>query len=238
MGVEATGLAHGEPYTDRKSMAAAQGKTNWFAIGISAAVVVVLVALGAVVVWMNNQANDPGAAPTSDIVNAETGAITFGEGEDVVSTYLDFMCPACNSFEQAYGEQLQSAAADDEITLEVHPIAILDHLSQGTNYSSRAAGAMYCVAESAPDKALDFMNALFANQPQEGGSGLTDEQLTQIAAEVGADDAASCIADGTYSKFGAAQASAHDIKGTPTIEINGKRLEVSEINTELPKVLP
>lgn len=219
-------------------MAAAQGKTNWFAIGISAAVVVVLVALGGVVVWMNNQANDPGAAPTSDIVNAETGAISFGEGGDVVSTYIDFMCPACNAFEQSYGEQLQSAAANDEITLEVHPIAILDHLSQGTNYSSRSAGAMYCVAESAPDKALDFMNALFANQPQEGGAGLTDEQLGQIAADVGADGAASCIADGTYEKFGAAQAKAHEISGTPTVEINGKRLDIKEINTELPKVLP
>lgn len=219
-------------------MAAAQGKTNWFAIGISAAVVVVLVALGGVVVWMNNQANDPGAAPTGAIINDETGAITFGEGDDVVSTYIDFMCPACNAFEQAYGEQLQSAAANDDITLELHPVAILDHLSQGTNYSSRSAGAMYCVAENAPDKALDFLNALFANQPQEGGSGLTDEQLTQIATDAGADDATSCIADGTYSKFGAAQASTHDIKGTPTIEINGKRLEVSEINTELPKVLP
>ncbi|MEJ1088547.1 thioredoxin domain-containing protein [Microbacterium sp. Mu-80] len=219
-------------------MAAAQGKTNWFAIGISAAVVVVLVALGGVVVWMNNQANDPGATPTSDIVNAETGAISFGEGDDVVATFIDFMCPACNAFEQSYGEQLQSAAADDEITLEVHPIAILDHLSQGTNYSSRAAGAMYCVAETAPDKALDFMNALYANQPQEGGSGLTDEQLSQIAEQVGAGDAASCIAEGTYEKFGAAQAKAHEISGTPTVEINGKRLDVQEINTELPKVLP
>ena len=204
-------------------MAAAQGKTNWFAIGISAAVVVVLVALGAVVVWMNNQANDPGAAPTGDIINVETGAISFGEGERSIDTYVDFMCPACNAFEQTFAADLQQAAADDKITLNVHPIAILDHLSQGTNYSSRSAGAMYCVAESAPDKALDYMNALFANQPEEGSTGLTDEQLSQIAEQVGATDAATCIADGTYEKFGAAQAKAHEISGTPTVDIDGER---------------
>lgn len=219
-------------------MAAAQGKNNWFVIGISAAVVAVLVGLGVLVVWMNNQANDPGAAPTGDIINAESGAITFGEGDDVVSTYLDFMCPACNAFEQSYGQSLQSAAANDDITLEIYPVAILDHLSQGTNYSSRAAGAMYCVADAAPDKALDYMNALFANQPQEAGPGLTDEQLAQIAEQVGADAAVSCIADGTYEKFGAAQAKKHDVRGTPTVDINGTRLDYSEINTELPKVLP
>ena len=39
-------------------------------------------------------------------------------------------------------------------------------------------------------------------------------------------------------KYGAAQAEAHEIKGTPTVEINGKRLDIADINTELPKVLP
>lgn len=219
-------------------MARAQAaKTNWFAIGISIAVVVVLVALGGLVVWMNSQATAPGATPKSDIVNTETGAITFGEGEDVVDTYVDFLCPACNQFEQAYGEQLQTAAEEDRITLAIHPIAILDHLSQGTDYSSRAAGAMYCVAETAPDKALDYFNLLFANQPQENSTGLTDDQLSELASQVGAEDAASCIADGTYKKFGAEQAQAHEIKGTPTVDINGTRLDISEINTELPKVL-
>lgn len=219
-------------------MAHAQSKPNWFAIGISIAVVVVLVALGAVVVWLNNQATDAGPAPKGEIVNSETGAITFGEGEDVVSTYIDFMCPACNAFEQAYGQQLQDAAASDDITLEIHPIAILDHLSQGTNYSSRAAAAMYCVAENNSDKALEFLNTLFANQPAEGSTGLTDDQLKQIAEQVGADKVASCIDDGTYLKYGAAQAKAHEIQGTPTVEVNGKRLDIKDINTELPKVLP
>lgn len=206
--------------------AAAQGKTNWFAVGISIAVVVVLVVLGVVVVWLNNQATDAGPAPKGDLVNSETGALTYGDGPDTVAVYIDFMCPICNSFEQQYGEQLQQAAADGKITLEYHPIAILDHYSQGAEYSSRSAAAMFCVAENNPDQALDYMQSLFTNQPAENTTGLTDEQLAGLAEEVGATDSTSCIADSTFEKFGAAQASANEIQGTPTIEVNGKRLDL------------
>ncbi|UWF77173.1 MULTISPECIES: DsbA family protein [Microbacterium] len=207
-------------------MAAAQGKTNWFAIGISIAVVVVLVALGGVVVWLNNRANDPGAAPKGEIVNSDSGAISFGEGEDTVAVYVDFMCPICNQFEQSYGEQLRTAAEDGRITLEYHPISILDRFSQGTDYSSRSAGAVFCVAEKAPSKTLDYIDTLFQNQPAENTAGLTDEQLAQYATEVGADAAADCITEGTYEKFGVAQAEKHEIQGTPTVEINGERLDL------------
>ncbi|WP_309065508.1 DsbA family protein [Microbacterium sp.] len=209
-------------------MAHAQGKTNWFAIVISAVVVVVLVALGAIVIWLNNQATDAGPAPSGDIVNAETGAISFGEGEDTVAVFIDFMCPICNQFEQSYGQQLRAAAENGDITIEYHPIAILDRFSQGTDYSSRAAGAMFCVAEEAPDKALDYMDALFENQPAENTPGLTDEQLAQYATEVGAEGAADCITEGTYKKYGVAQADAHEIAGTPTVEINGERLDLQK----------
>lgn len=204
-------------------MAHAQSKPNWFAIGVSAAVVVVLVALGAVVVWMNKKATDAGPAPTGDIINVDNGAITYGDGEKSIDTYIDFMCPACNAFEQTFGADLQKAAADDSITLNIHPIAILDHLSQGTDYSSRSAAAMYCVAEKNPDKSIDYLNALFENQPQEGGPGLDDATLKEIAAQVGADKAGSCIDDKTYIKYGVGQAKAHEIKGTPTVDIDGER---------------
>ena len=66
-------------------MAAAKSNTNWFAIGVSIAVVVVLVAIGGLVVFLNNQATSPGAAPkANDTFNSETGAISFGDGEDTI----------------------------------------------------------------------------------------------------------------------------------------------------------
>jgi protein-disulfide isomerase len=218
-------------------MAQAQSKRNWFAIGISAAVVVVLIALGAVVVWMNNRATDAGPAPSSSkSFDAESGAISFGDGKDVVDIFVDFQCPVCKSFEEQFGPQLEKAAEDGKITLAYHPIAILDRFSQGTEYSSRSANAAVCVAESAPDKYLDFVQTLFDNQPQENTPGLDDAKLAEFAKQVGADKAASCITDETYKKFGAAQAKQHDIKGTPTVDINGTRLDMSN-NADLQKLV-
>lgn len=218
-------------------MAAAKSNTNWFAVGISIAVVVVLVALGALVVFLNNQASDPGTAPQSAIVNEETGAITFGEGETQVDTFVDFMCPICGDFEDAYGEQLQTAAANDEITLNLHPISILDRYSQNTEFSTRAAASVYCVAAEAPDSALDYFNLLFENQPAENTAGLTDDELAALADQVGAGSAADCIADGTYMRFVASQTNQHDIQGTPTVEIDGERIENSEIASRFATIL-
>jgi protein-disulfide isomerase len=210
-------------------MAAAKSNTNWFAIGVSIAVVVVLVAIGGLVVFLNNQATSPGATPeANDTFNSETGAISFGDGEDTIAVFVDFQCPVCKTFEDQFGPQLEAAAADGRITLEYHPIAILDRFSQGTEYSSRSAGAAVCVAESNPDLYLDYAKTLFENQPAENSSGLTTEQLAGFATQVGADDAVSCITDETYRKFGAAQAKAHEIGGTPTVDINGTRLNLQD----------
>lgn len=225
-------------------MAAAQGKTNWFAIWISAAVVVILVVLGGLVVFLNNQATAPGTTPeTAGIVNGETGAISFGEGDTTIDTYVDFMCPICGDFEDAYGAALQDAAANDEITLNVHPISILDQASQGTEYSSRAASSMYCVAAEAPDAALDYFNLLFENQPEERSAGLTDEQLVGFAEQAGAGAAADCINDGTYMKYAQDQVANTPPDpetgrvGTPTVAIDGERISNADIGTRFAEIL-
>ncbi|WP_251445580.1 MULTISPECIES: DsbA family protein [unclassified Microbacterium] len=216
-------------------MAAAKGRTNGFAIGITAAVVAVLIALVGVVVWLNNKATDPGAAPKSAIINSETGAVTTGSGKEKVAVFVDFQCPVCKSFETQFGADLQKLAKEDKITLEYHPIAILDRFSQGTNYSSRAAAASYAVAQENPDKFLDYLNILFENQPTENTPGLTDQQLIDFAKQVGADKAEATIKAGTFFKFPTAQATAHKIQGTPTVEINGERLDLTK-QADLAKV--
>lgn len=218
-------------------MAAAKSNTNWFAIGVSAAVVVVLVVLGGLVVFLNNQATAPGVAPVSDSINEETGAISFGTGDDEIDVFVDFICPACNAFESRFGEQLQTGAANGDVTLRIHPVSILDRLSQGTEYSTRAASAMYCVAEKAPDVALDFFNILYANQPAENSTGLSDDELAAFAEQVGAGAAADCIADGTYMDFVGDQTKANDIRSTPTVEINGERLADPINGPEVPALI-
>jgi protein-disulfide isomerase len=211
-------------------MAAAR-KVNWFAIGVSVAVVVVLIGVGLAVWWGNAAATSAGEAPDSAVVDAETGAIAVGEGPDTVDTYVDFMCPICNSFEQAYGPTLEQLANDGEITYNIHPVSILDRASGGTEYSTRSANAAYCVAEDEPTAVLPFVQGMFAQQPEEGSSGLTDDQIIAIAQEAGASDAvAGCITDGTYARFVTSMTRETPVQegsggiATPTIVVNGEVL--------------
>ena len=211
-------------------MATTARKTNWFAIWVSVAVVVVLGLVAALVVWMNNSASDPGptTAPSAPSINQETGAIVIGEGENTMDTYIDFMCPVCNQFEQIYGEAISGLVDDGTITLNIHPISILDRLSQGSQYSTRAANAMYCVAATVPEASVPFMQALFANQPPEGSTGLSDAQILEVAASVDATGIDACVNDGEYVNYVTTMTAKTPVApgasgiGTPTIAINGE----------------
>lgn len=209
-------------------MAAVRKSTNWFAIGVTAAAVVVVLIVGGVVWFANSQAGSPGTLPQSSAVNTDTGAIAVGTGPKTVDTYIDFMCPICNQFEQSYGPTLDQLVADDQITLNIHPISILDRASQGTQYSTRAASAAYCVAVDNPANIPAFVKALYAQQPSENTSGLDDATLASIATSAGASDAVtSCITDGTYEKFVTAMTQKTPVQpgqsgiATPTIEVDG-----------------
>jgi protein-disulfide isomerase len=211
-------------------MAAAVKKTNWFAVWVTVAVLVVVVAVGGLVVWMNTAASAPAVAPSASNIDEETGAIVFGDGEDVVETYVDFMCPICNTFEEAEGERIQELVASGDITFELHPVSILDRASQGTEFSSRSAAAMYSVAAGDPDNAYAFLKAMYENQPAEGSSGLTDEQIVNIAREAGVnvtDELERSILEHEYLDYAKSQELPEGATGTPTLVINGERIQVT-----------
>src|SRR3546814_1461741 len=116
-------------------------------------------------------------------------ALVTGVQTCALPIYIDFMCPVCNDFEQTYGPTLEGLVEDGSITLNIHPISILDRYSSGTEYSTRTAGAAYCVAVDDPANALPFVQAMFANQPAENSSGLTDDEIVAIAQQAGASEA-------------------------------------------------
>jgi protein-disulfide isomerase len=170
--------------------------------------------------------------------DAEPEATDTSDSTDVASivVYVDYLCPYCGSFENTNAEQITSWVTSGAATLEVHPISILDSQSQGTEYSTRAANAASCVANFDPNNFLAVNTALFANQPAEATTGLTDEELTELIATAGSDgaDVASCIADGTFSEWvGAATDRALEgplpntevaaVTGTPTVLVNGSQ---------------
>ncbi len=209
---------------------AAAGNKNWFAIWVSAAVVVVVALVVGLVIWMNNASSAPGTAPSSSNINSETGAISFGSGPNTVDTYVDFMCPFCGQFEKTEGDTIKQLIADNKITLNLHPVTILDRASQGTKFSSRSASAMFAVAESDPANAYAFMVAMYQNQPQESSAGLTDDQIVSIAKGAGVNvtsDLEKAITSGKYIKFAQSKGLPDGAQGTPTLIVNGKTVAVS-----------
>jgi len=172
-------------------------------------------------------------ALTEDADPIATDQSTLTDTVNIVM-YLDYLCPICGNFEATNGEQITSWVNAGNATFEFHPISILDQLSSGTKYATRAANAAACVANYDPDKFLDFNTAMFANQPAENSSGLTDDELTSIVAGVGvtSSDVATCISDQTYAGWvdaateralsGPIPNSDIDVvRGTPTILVNG-----------------
>lgn len=187
--------------TKKPAPVAAVSKTNWFAIWVTtAAVAVVAIVVGATVL-LNQQAVSPGTVPTAANVSAETGALTFGTGETQVDTYVDFMCPFCGQFETNVAPSINEAVAAGTVTLNLHPIATLDGLSMGTQFSTRAANATYCVADQVGDASLPFITAMFESQPEESTEGLTDEQIIQIAQDSVGVDITDCLTERPYDKF-------------------------------------
>ncbi|HEV6953613.1 MAG TPA: thioredoxin domain-containing protein [Promicromonospora sp.] len=172
-------------------------------------------------------------------VGAEGTAGTENEGAPVLDVYVDYMCPVCGQFEALNGASITEMREAGDVTLVVHPISILDRQSQGTEYSTRAAAAAAWVADQAPEQFNAFHEALFESQPEEGGPGLSDEQLGQVAEGAGVPaDVAAGIASGdamdTYEEWvGAATKVAGDDPavqnpetgglGTPTVLIDGER---------------
>src|SRR5689334_11286577 len=175
----------------RQEAAATQARTRRIVTAVGVLVILGLVA--AIVVVVVRAAGHQRTLPdVSGKVVApahvtSTSAIPVGASNApvTVAIWFDYMCPACGAFEKANGTELARLVADGTVRLELHPIAFLDDLSSGTEYSTRSASAVAAVADAAPDKVWDFHTALYGQQPSEGSHGLTDQQIEEIATGAG-----------------------------------------------------
>jgi protein-disulfide isomerase len=170
-------------------------------------------------------ANSLGEAPKTPPAEVVAPGAEAEAGKPVkVVLYVDFICPVCKNFETQYNDQLTSLRNDGKITVEYRPLGFLDSRST-TNYSSRAANAAACVANTAPEKYADYFNALYAKQPAEGSAGLSDNDLKKMASDMGV-NIDSCVDDKTYRpyvKFTTKEAAAIGVTGTPTVFVDGKQ---------------
>jgi protein-disulfide isomerase len=152
----------------------------------------------------------------------------IGTGPVKVDLYEDFMCPICRNFEDQSGQLIKQMVTENKITVQYHTVAILDDSSNGTKYSTRAAGA--AAAAATEGKFVEFHDALYANQPAEGSNGLTNAKIIDIGKSVGLTDNAfvNAVNNQTYDAWVATvtkQFGQRDFNGTPTIVVNGKLLQ-------------
>jgi protein-disulfide isomerase len=207
-------------------------KQMMLGIGI-VAVVVVLGAVVAIGLYLNQgyPVNKPKAETSGS-------AVVLSDGPVTVDLYEDFICPACKQFQDDNGEQIEAYAAEGQITLNFHPLGLLDGYSS-TKYSSRAAAASVCAADE--DKFLEYKSSLFAKQPPENTPGLTDEELITIGEDLKLGKSfKKCVQDEKYRGWideGTNKATADGITSTPTMKIDGKDVESSKFMAALDKAI-
>ena len=180
------------------------------------------------VVQAQRTAPSAGAAAPA---NADGTVISVGSADArvTVDLYEDFQCPNCKTCEDESGSMLAHLVADGTVRARYHGMAFLD-TSANDDYSTRALNAAAVVAAAAgPDGFRTFHDVLFADQPAEGGSGLTDDQLIAYAAQAGASGGTveQDIRDLRYGDWVATatdQASKDGVTGTPTVFVDGTKL--------------
>lgn len=152
-----------------------------------------------------------------------------------IDVYADFLCPICGEFEKQYKSGIEQAINDGKLQVRYHMVPLLNERSSPPGYSLDSANAALAAADAG--KFLQFHDALFANQPEEGKRGYDKAQLIELGKNVGITDAAfaQTVNAGTYDQqlntafqqiendpklaqdFGGGQTGF----GTPTVTANG-----------------
>jgi protein-disulfide isomerase len=202
-------------------------------LGITSGVVVLL--LVAVVVALavrGGSSSSTVAVPPG--LSADGGIVT---GQDTaahtVAIYQDYQCPICKQFDASVGPWLEQQRDAGTTKIEYRPISILDQQSGGTKYSTRSASAAACMARQDDAVFTKFNDAMYAQQPEEGGTGLPSSKVASIAQAAGAPGSVvQCIKDNKYEDWVASTTAAAlgkgGVSGTPTIKVDGKVVDSSQ----------
>ena len=224
----------------------ASGDRRKWIIGIGAVVVVAALVIGGVI-WTISDRNqtegqtiDAGktSALAGDVTQKRDGVVvTVGKtgAKASIDVYADFLCPICGEFEKQYKSQVEQAINDGKLQVRYHMVPLLNQRSSPPGYSLDSANAALAAADAG--KFLQFHDALFANQPQEGKRGFDKAQLIELGKNIGITDPgfAQTVNAGTYDQqlntafqqiendpklaqdFGGGQTGF----GTPTVTANG-----------------
>ncbi|MFD2467985.1 DsbA family protein [Amycolatopsis silviterrae] len=222
-------------------------------IAVVVAVVVVAALVIGGVLWINSSKNatqdsaiQPGASPSlgQGVVEKRDGAVvSVGKpgAPKTIDLYADFLCPYCAKLQQDFGPRMEKAINDGQLTVRYHMVILLNKNSDPPGYSLDSANAALAAADQ--QKFTAFHDALFKNQPQEGGRGYDKAQLVKLGQDLGITDPkfAQTVNAGTYDQelqkafqqiqsdpklqqdFGSGQVGF----GTPTVAVDGKAVPAS-----------
>jgi protein-disulfide isomerase len=213
----------------RAKAAKAEARRRLLIVGASVLAIMGVVIAGFVIV--QNARRDTATASTANPANlGPSNSITVGQSSApaTVVIYEDFLCPFCNMFEQANASQFDAWVKAGTVKIEYRPIAFLDSKSSDA-YSTRALNAVGALINSTPSAFPAYHKALFANQPEEGGPGLTDQKLIDLAVAAGAPKAAmtEAVNEQTFKSWtvrATESASKDGVNSTPTVLVNGKKI--------------
>lgn len=207
----------------REQLARERRRRRMMWTSIAAAAVLVIAGLTGYAVYRAQQPEAGFPVPAS--ATGDRRGVQVGSGPVRVEIYLDYQCPACRQFESDAGDQINQYLKSNRITLVYRPVAILDRVSPN-EYSSRSAAAAGCATDGG--KIVEYTAALYAQQPEEGNPGPTDDQLISIGSSVGLGDTfAQCVRDNRYAPWVqdvTQSMTDRGVTGTPTVFVNGRQL--------------
>ncbi|PPK68793.1 thioredoxin domain-containing protein [Actinokineospora auranticolor] len=202
-GARPTGSGKGAVAAARKS-----GVDRKTAIGIVVVLVIAVAVVGGVIFTRSQKDDTSGQAIAVKNTGVEVPAVRDGAavlvGKDAakvtVDVYEDFLCPACGSFESAYGASVEEKLAAGEIKVRFHMLNMLNDRSDPAGYSTDSANAALLAADEG--KFLAFHKSLFGSQPEEGARGWSKDQLIALGKSLGltSQTFADGIRSGKYDK--------------------------------------
>ncbi|MGW1208061.1 DsbA family protein [Streptomyces sp. NPDC002499] len=156
------------------------------------------------------------------------------DAQVTVRLYEDPRCPYCEEFETTGGSPgLREAMLDRRARTEYTLASFLDDRVGGSG-SKKAVNALRAALDEG--KFVEYHEVLYANQPEESVDGYTDAYLLELAGEVDGlrgPEFDAAVKGMKYRSFVTASERAYERAGgseepegpgTPTAEINGKRI--------------
>lgn len=206
-------------------------------VGVSSVAVLALV--GGVAFAVSGSSSGD-SAPTGPLVVPANASgpdgtlVTYGKADaaHTLKVYEDFRCPVCEQLETSAGSTIRQLADDGTYKIEYQLATFLDD-NLGGKGSKTALNAAGAALNEGVDKFKAFHDVLYANQPDERKDGFGDVNTILTLADqvpgLKTDAFVKAVTEGTYLPWAAKVSAAFDasgVSGTPTVQLDGKQLNV------------